>query len=373
MKRLFLFAASAIILASCTQSEKGYVINGTITGDSEAIKSGIASVIMANRDRSDVIRDTADIIDGKFTLKGTVKTPEMYFISIKGVRDMVPVFLENAKYTVNSTDTSFRFAKVQGGTNQPVFLKLNDKTESLAEEYDLKSIMREYQRPGTSDERKAEIEAIYDKYSTDLKEYKNQLISENPFSHFSLYQLRQDMNEISIDSLENVVKGYKEKMEFEGNKVLAAIEENLNKEKSLQIGNPSFDFTMNNPDGKPVTFSDIYKKNKVTMLDFWAGWCSPCRHFNPTLVKIYAQFHKKGFEVLGVSMDRERQSWLDAIKADKLTWPQVSDVNYWDCEPRHLYNINYIPQNVFVDQNGVIIGRKVAEEDIVSFLEEHLK
>ncbi|HIR95879.1 MAG TPA: TlpA family protein disulfide reductase, partial [Candidatus Coprenecus stercorigallinarum] len=102
-------------------------------------------------------------------------------------------------------------------------------------------------------------------------------------------------------------------------------------------------------------------------------WCPPCRAFNPELVKIYKKYHKMGLEIVGVSLDRDHDAWLKGIKDDKLTWYHVSDLKYWQSEVGKLYNVNYIPQNTFVDAEGNIIGRKVAEDEIEAFLDEHLK
>ena len=143
--------------------------------------------------------------------------------------------------------------------------------------------------------------------------------------------------------------------------------------KSLQPGEQAPDFEQNDPDGKPIKFSDIYSKNKVTMIDFWASWCGPCRQFNPDLVKIYKKYHKKGFEILGVSMDTKHDAWVKAIKDDKLTWPNVSDLNGWDNVVGAAYYVRYIPQNIIVDQTGKIIGRQVEKDQLEAFLAEHLK
>ena len=108
------------------------------------------------------------------------------------------------------------------------------------------------------------------------------------------------------------------------------------------------------------------------MIDFWAGWCGPCRNFNPTLLKIYNEYNKLGFEIYGVSLDRKKEDWVKAIEEDKLPWIHVSELKYWNGEGPKLYNVKYIPQNVFVDQEGRIIGRQLAEEEIVPLLKEHL-
>lgn len=100
-------------------------------------------------------------------------------------------------------------------------------------------------------------------------------------------------------------------------------------------GQPAPDFTVPDMEGNEVAFSSIYPGFKVTMIDFWASWCGPCRNFNPALVEIYNEYHDKGFEIVGVSMDNDKESWLQAIKDDGLTWIQLSDLAYWNTKPRN--------------------------------------
>ena len=109
------------------------------------------------------------------------------------------------------------------------------------------------------------------------------------------------------------------------------------------------------------------------MIDFWASWCSPCRHFNPTLIKIYEKYHKLGLGIIGVSLDAEKEAWTEAIKADKLTWSHVSDLQYWNNEVASLYMVKYIPQNIFITSDGTIIKRQVKEDEIEALLDEYLK
>ena len=130
---------------------------------------------------------------------------------------------------------------------------------------------------------------------------------------------------------------------------------------------------MPSPDGKSVSFSDVFSKNKVTLLDFWAGWCAPCRKFNPVLKEIYADYHDKGFEVLGISLDKTKKEWTEAIAQDGLPWPQVSDLRFWQNAAAVQFNVRYIPQNLFVDGDGRIIARRLSgEEEIRAFLEKQL-
>ena len=370
MKKFLILAAALVLAAGCNSGSR-YTVKGTITGDSEALINGKAYLF--NQDRENPIRDTAVVVDGVFKFTGSVITPEPYVISIEGLPGMVSIFLENEDFTVTGVDTAFAESVVTGGQAQTKLNRYADSAEELAERYGLNDVIEVLGSAEVTEIEREEAMRTYEQYQNAVEDLKRSLVADAPVSNLALYLLSQDYIYLDVDTLSSMLDAYKADPAFAENKYVAELDEYLQKELSLSIGNKAPDFTLNNPDGEPVTFSEFYKGNKVTMLDFWASWCGPCRNFNPTLVKIYKKYHKLGFDIIGVSLDRDKDSWIEGIKEDGLTWTQVSDLRFWQSEVGQLYNVSFIPQNVFVDAEGNIIGRKVAEGDIETLLDEYLK
>ena len=130
---------------------------------------------------------------------------------------------------------------------------------------------------------------------------------------------------------------------------------------------------MQTPDGQNVKLSDYVGKGKVVLVDFWASWCGPCRREMPNLVEAYKQYKNKNFEIVGVSLDQNGDAWKAAIEQLNITWPQMSDLKYWNCEGAQLYAVSSIPHTVLIDGEGTIIARGLHGEDLQKKLAEVLK
>ena len=142
------------------------------------------------------------------------------------------------------------------------------------------------------------------------------------------------------------------------------------KQERLEVGQPFIDFTLMTKDSTELVLSELIAQNKLTLVDFWASWCGPCRKENPVVKAAYEQFHELGFDVVGVSVDRDEAAWLKAVEDDQLPYTQVRDSENKVSED---YMIYYIPSNFLFDQEGNMVAKGLRGDDLVAKLSELLK
>lgn len=371
MKKLFIMALAAVAAISCA-NKPGYTVTVNLEDDS------FKSIILTNNAKENPIADTVTVENKKAVFTGEIATFDVFSIlGVKEGEDPKPlkrnIFLENANYTI-TVPADLENDKVKVECNSPI-QNQSDSLDKVANEFykdvDMNQLQKEYMEGDAETKERImnQVQAITEKAQDAINNFMNQ----NPTSAIALYNAASEINYLSADSARKIVDKFAEAPEYAENRFYKAMTEALAKKEAVAVGKTAPDFTLNDPDGNPVTFSEFYKKNKVTMVDFWASWCGPCRRFNPTLTKIYAKYSKKGLGILGVSLDRDKDNWLKAIKDDKLVWSHVSDLQYWDCAAAKLFNISYIPQSYFVDSEGKILLAAPKEEEIEAFLADYLK
>lgn len=145
----------------------------------------------------------------------------------------------------------------------------------------------------------------------------------------------------------------------------------LNLFSQMRPGQTAADLSLPDLNGKKVSLSGL--KGKVVLIDFWASWCGPCRQNNPRLVKLYKKYHEKGFEIYGISLDEDIDSWKKAVRHDRLTWIQVIDDRGWEALSVSAYGIDMIPTSFLIDREGVIRSINAEGPELESSVKDLLK
>lgn len=362
MRKVLALVVIALSIVACQTAKDKFTINGSIAGV-DAGKVYLQKIV----DGKPVTVDSTDLKGGKFTFTGKMDMPDIRILRLNARDYFAQFFLENAKVNVAAKKDSLRATKVTGSPSQDVFQKYIDEMQKLSKE--VMAIQQRYQSAMSSgntaeaDKAKIDYQALMDNnqvYSKNfVKEHSNSVVA----AYITLYQLAPEASDAELDS---IVKSFP--AEIAESDYVKQLKQMIDERSKTAIGAVAPDFTMNDQDGKPIQLSSL--RGKVVLVDFWASWCAPCRQENPNVVKVYNEFHPKGFEILGVSLDRTKEDWLKAIADDKLTWMHVSDLQYWQNAAARLYGVNSIPMNFLLDKDGKIIAKGLRGADLEAKLKE---
>ena len=364
MKNLFYYSVITVLIAACT-SEPHYVIIGKIDG-----ADSVTFLLQKREAGKTIMIDSAVAYKGSFKMKGgAVKYPELVLLSARDTRMRTQFYLENAEMTIAGKLDSLYGAKISGSKTQDEYNGLINSLNVFNEKYT--KTYNDYQLAEQSGDT-AKASQLMKEIETGEKEMtqmQKDFVKNNPSSFAApqiLAGLTYDMEGSEIETYINAMD-----TAVANTETIKSLKERVEKMKAVAIGKKAPDFTMNNPEGNPVT---LYSKvgSKLLLVDFWAAWCGPCRQENPNVVKVYKEFNKKGFDVFGVSLDRSKDDWVKAIADDKLTWTHVSDLQYWNNAAAQMYAVNAIPANFLLDENGVIIGRNLRDEALYNKVREVL-
>jgi peroxiredoxin len=353
------------LLVSCT-SKPHYVVNGKIEG------SDSITFYLQKRDAGMTVTiDSAVSKKGFFTIKGgAVPYPQLIQLVAGNTRKRTAFYLENSGITITGKLDSLYNAKVTGSKTQDEYNAFIESNKPLSDIYS--RTYQEYQasRKANNTARLAQIEKQADSIQNEMLKLQKDYVIKHPASYVTPSILASLSYEMGPEELESMVNGLDTTLAALPQ--IKSLKERLVVMKAVSVGQKAPDFTMNDPSGNPVSLSSKLGP-KLLLVDFWAAWCNPCRQENPNVVKVYNEFHKKGFDVLGVSLDQKKEDWLKAIADDKLTWSHVSDLKYWGNEAAKLYAVNSIPSNFLLDEKGIIVGRNLRGDDLYKKVKEILE
>jgi peroxiredoxin len=221
-----------------------------------------------------------------------------------------------------------------------------------------------------------ELQKPYEVMVSQYSEIVAKKIKENTSSFASIMAIQQLRPEEYLDIYKALDKGLttkypdnKDIKSFHG--MVQQTEMMVSRTEAIKIGNEAPELILPMPNDKDLALTSL--RGKVVLVDFWASWCAPCRKELPNVKRAYAKYKNKGFEILGVSLDKDRDAWIEAISTEGLTWPQVSDLKFWQSEAVQVYAIQSIPYTVLIDKEGKIIATDLRGADLDKKLAEVLK
>ncbi len=369
MRQLLILICSVLLFISCDE-DKGYFISGKID-DAQASKVYISE--LSDLQRPERI-DSTEIEDGEFELDmENPEYPNLHFLKIEGIDGDILFISENRKIYFDVNQDSLRASKVTGGKeNRLLYQYLDHLKEVNSRVTEVRNDMRTAMTskdPNQMETLKQAEEEIMD----NDKVFKKKLISENPDAFVSLLALA-DITNMGLYPAKEVKEMYESLSdEVKQSPFAQKLEEALAQQSTVDIGSEAPDFSGPNPEGKEVSLADA--KGKVTIIDFWAAWCKPCRVENPNVVKIYNKYHDRGLNIIGVSLDRpgQKDRWEQAIEDDGLEWYHVSNLKFWQEPIAALYGVKAIPATFILDENGVIVAKDLRGQELENKIQELLQ
>jgi peroxiredoxin len=363
MRKLILFTAVVALMVACG-SKNQFTISGTIEPTTEG-----NIVLYAFEKGQPVPTDTTEIVDGKFKFTGEIEMPTLRLLGLEGTNNfLAQAFIESGKIKMTIYPDSFEANVIEGSNSQDLFQTYLDEMNAFSKkEGEIRNRFQQAQMSGNE----TEMEAVRNEYGVmadnNLLFAKN-FISKNNASPVAAYVYLMSMfSQAESEELDSILTVFDPKIaESEFVKV---IKDRADELRATAVGASAPDFSLPDMNGAALSLSSF--KGKYVLIDFWASWCQPCMMELPNVLEQYAAFKDKGFEIIGISLDRQEEPWRAAIADNKMTWPQAWDLAQGrQGEVADLYGVTSIPHMVLVDKEGKIIAKNLRGEALKAKLAE---
>jgi len=359
-KNLFFLFALAFCLTACNKA--------TTFNVNVSLKNGNDQTVYLQKmvDNTPVIIDSAVIADEKAVLTAPIDNPQiLYALKIKERRGSIPFFADNKDVTFVGDINNPRDVEIMASKTQAELDAYNDQLEVF--NFQIRDLYAKMNVAFLNNDSilRDSLSQVGNALMEEQTNFRDDYIKTHPESFVTHYILDGVKQDYPLDQLKEMVGTFTTESIYSKD-----LNDYIAKQERLEVGQPFIDFALQTKEGEKVTLSDKIAQNKLTLVDFWASWCGPCRNENPVVKAAYEQYHALGFDVVGVSVDQEEDAWLEAVEEDQLPWTQVRDTEHKVSED---YLIYYIPSNFLFDQNGTMVAKGLRGEDLAAKLSELLK
>ncbi|MBG6133540.1 peroxiredoxin [Aquimarina sp. EL_43] len=374
MKRVALFV-TILLLVACQKDQKGYTITANTAGFEDGTVVYVNAISQSNRP---IIIDSASIQQDKFEI--TLPPPEnndFNYLTFKDIRGNVLFMAENNPIEMTIYKDSLRSSVVKGGSENELFFsyintikKYGEEKLNLNNQYQIASKLGETDKVVKIALERQELIEKEKQFRKDITDNTNSLVSIIAITELlNLKMLTAQEAKLKFDQIDDTLKPTRlgKNLNMLINNAVA-----VSKQKKIDIGVTAEDFSAPTPEGKMLSLKE--SMGKITIIDFWASWCKPCRIENPNVVKVYNKYHDKGLNIIGVSLDKKQEAWTKAIADDNLEWNHVSNLQFWQEPIARAYGVRSIPATFIIDEKGNVIAKNLRgpalEKKISELLEQ---
>ena len=360
---LILCMAFVVSLHVCGQ---GYVITGELSGADGQVVS-----LRQYLDLQPVEVNTTTVQAGKFTLTGTTPYPEFCMLYVGNQGPLAQFFVENSDIRISANPENPTSPKITGSKETDVFMEFLEGWEKFEQQQKRlnDSYVAMISSSSAAPNAEMNIRVQMERLNMERNAFIVNFVQKHRGKVATAYLLKIGLTQmLNVAQLEQAANGYD--AQNSQSPWVKMIKEQVASLKRTDVGQPFPDVTLKTPDDQPISISDYAGKGKYVLLDFWAAWCGPCRAENPHVVQLYKRYKDKDFEIIGISLDRGKAEWVAAIKKDNLTWPQMSDLKYFESVAAKLYSVTGIPYTVLLDKDGKIIAKGLRGEALTAKLAE---
>jgi len=374
MKSTILYQLTLLFLiTSCTtpviKKDKEFVLNGEINGQDSG------RIFLQYVPDSTWVTDTAAIKNGKFIFKGKITEPSRAILKSEDDLNRVEIYIEPGEVKIELQKDKFVECQMTGSKAQDELVSLKKMEEPIDSILEMikkqRSNIADSIKNSTNEHMRLQLEKKVEEIDQQwsiaregLDSIELKFVLENPKSHVAPYYLYHlELNEvISLDSLKSIFNGLDNSIQKSYYGTL--ISDDIRRKKNIRIGAQAPEFKVIDLNGQVITLGKF--KGKIVVLDFWASWCIPCRAGFPHLKNLYKRYHHHGFEVIAVSIDRNKEAWTKAVKQDSIEmWYHVPAAeryvdgrSYWTKDDIIMnYFVQGVPAQLLIDKEGKIVGR----------------